>query len=155
MRNSELAQFRDIILKGEKKDVESLKDWLFRNYDTGVHQALIRIMIIEDEASRIYDIFSNEVLQILEPENSYEQRDFRSSLANCIGEKLKKKYSLIKNEEIIGHSDLFEKIPTYSKSVKNGSEFFMDLWECLTNLGFDEDTLALTWTVVLKVEYGY
>lgn len=155
MRNSELTKFRDIILKGEKKDVESLKDWLFKNFGTGVHQALIRTMIIDDEASRIYGIFSKEVLQILEPENPCEQRNFRSSLANCIGEKLKKKYSLIENKEIIRYSDLFEKIPTYSKSVKNGAEFFMDLWECLTNLGFDEDTLALTWTVVLKVEYGY
>lgn len=129
MINSErFAECRDIIIKGEKKDVEALKEWLFQNYRTGVNQALIRAMLAEDEASRIYDIFSKEVLEILEPENSCKQRDFRNSLANCIGEKLKTKYSLIENEETIKGSekgsDIFEKIPNYSKSIKNGDQFF-------------------------------
>jgi len=156
MINSKLfAECRDIIIKGEKKDVEALEEWLFQNYRTGVNQALIRAMLAEDEASRIYDIFSKEVLEILEPKDPYEQKDFHNSLANCIGEKLKTKYSLIKNEETIKGSDIFEKIPNYSKSIKIGDQFFMDLWQCLTNLGFDENTIALAWTVVLKVVYEY
>jgi hypothetical protein len=156
MINSKLfAQCRDIIIEGKKEDVKELKDWLFENYRTGVHQALIRTMLQEDEASRIYDIFSKEVLEILEPKDFYKQRDFRNSLANCIGEKLKTKYSLIENKETIKGSDIVEKIPNYSKSIKNGDQFFMDLWQCLTNLGCDEDTIALAWTVVLKVVYEY
>jgi hypothetical protein len=156
MINSQLfAQCRNIIIEGKEEDVKDLKNWLFKNYDTGVHQALIRTMLQEDEASRIYDIFSKEVLEILEPKDPYEQRDFHNSLANCIGDKLKTKYSLIENKETIEGSDIFEKIPNYSKSIKNGDQFFMDLWKCLTNLGVHEDTIALAWTVVLKVVYEY
>jgi hypothetical protein len=150
MRDSNIDWFREQMIKG---NVKIVKDWLSENYNCGVDKTVIRAMLTDFEASDIYALFSQKVLYLLEPDDYENKMDFHNSLAKCIAKTLKEKYSLMNYQEAIKGSDLFGegKIPKELKFIKNADVFFLGLWECLKNLGFDDERIGIAWMVVLKV----
>lgn len=137
---------RDIRASFLKGEINTWKKF-FDEWDGVNLTVLWSKLSISHSASAIWGIFLDRVIPILEPENSNENKKFRSSIQEYIGKILKEEYCLtdISQEDIKDVNFLERKVPKYLDSVKNADSFFNHLYKCLKTLGFDDETIGIAW----------